>query len=373
MNKRERVLTALRHQQPDYVPYVFHGSGTVYDRLRAHYGLPDNQALADFIGNHIVKIGSDFNVNPWADGIRMENLPSGGPVTTAVDRQGGLHTDEFGCVWNRSGGMPYPVAHPLENDAAGLDKYRMPDPHRPGRFDSAARVAAANRGKVFLLGNLGMALFERAWAIRGTEQLMMDMVERPQFVDELLDRILYEWNLPIIDQQIALGVDGFYFADDWGAQAGLLFHPHMWRTFIKPRMAICYERVKQKGLCVGQHSDGDVVAILPDLIEIGLDFFNPVDPNIYDPYSLKERFGDQLSFYGGINVKQTLPLGTPQDVRAEILERSERMGAGGGYILQSSHTMLDDIPLVNLIAYVETCHQLSGIDTEAEAARCRQQ
>jgi hypothetical protein len=169
---------------------------------------------------------------------------------------------------------------------------------------------------------------------------MMDMVERPRFVEELLDRILYEWNLPIIDQQIALGVDGFYFADDWGAQAGLLFHPRMWRTFIKPRMAICYERVKQKGLCVGQHSDGDVVAVLPDLIEIGLDFFNPVDPNIYDPYSLKERFGDRLAFYGGINVKQTLPLGTPQDVRAEILERSERMGAGGGYILQSSHTML---------------------------------
>jgi uroporphyrinogen decarboxylase len=180
--------------------------------------------LADFIGNHIIKIGSDFNVSPWAEGIRMENLPSGGPVT-----------------------------------------------------------AAANRGKVFLLGKLGMALFERAWAIRGMEQLMMDLVERPRFVEELLDRILYEWNLPIIDQQIALRVDGFYFADDWGAQAGLLFHPRMWRTFIKPRMAVCYQRVKEKGLWVGQHSDGDVVAILPDLIEIGLDIFNPVDPTIYDP------------------------------------------------------------------------------------------
>jgi uroporphyrinogen decarboxylase len=247
----------------------------------------------------------------------------------------------------------------------------MPDPYRAGRFDSAGALADRYRGRVFLFGKLGMALFERAWSIRGMEQLLMDMVARPGFVEELLDRILYEWNLPIIDQQLDLGVDGFYFADDWGSTSGLLFSPDMWRRFIKPRLAVCYERVKERGLVVGQHSDGKILDVFPDLIEIGLDVFNPVEPSVYDPYAFKARYGSQVTLYGAIDVKQTLPLGTPEEVEAEIRERARRLGEGGGYILQSSHTMLDDVPLENLVAYVETCHALAGIDTEAAAARAR--
>jgi uroporphyrinogen decarboxylase len=363
MNRRDRVLAAIRHEQSDFVPYNFHGSAGVYAALRQHYGFPDNQKLVEFIGNHLIKVGSDFNVNPWAQDIQVQSLPSGGPLITSLDTQSGMHTDEFGCVWNRSGGMPYPVAYPLEKDPPKLSTYKMPDPTHPGRFDADQKVVEQYKGKVFLFGKLGMAMFERAWSIRGVEQLMMDMITRPDFVEELLDRILYEWNLPIIDQQIALGVDGFYFADDWGSQTGLLFSPKLWRRMIKPRMAICYQRAKEKGLVVGQHSDGNVLDILPDLIEIGMDIFNPVDPAVYDPYILKQRFGDKLTLYGGINVKQTLPLGSPQQVRAEMLERAERLGRGGGYILQSSHTMLEDIPLANMVAYVETCHEIAGIDS----------
>ena len=112
----------------------------------------------------------------------------------------------------------------------------------PGRFNADRKVVDAYRGKAFVFGKLGMAMFERAWSIRGVERLMMDMITQPDFVEQLLDRILYEWNLPIIDQQIALGVDGFYFADDWGSQAGMLFSPKLWRRMIKPRMAICYRK-----------------------------------------------------------------------------------------------------------------------------------
>ena len=225
MNRRDRVLVAMRHEQPDYVPYNFHGTGAVYDRVCRHYNLPGPDAVAEFAGNHLVKIGSDFNVNPWATDVQMQQLPSGGPVTTALDAAGGLHTDEFGCVWDRSRGLPHPVAYPLADDYKRLDAYRMPDPYHAGRFDSAKHVVDRYRGKVFLFGKLGMAMFERAWAIRGMQQLLEDMAVRPEFVDELLDRVLYEWNLPIIDQQLALGVDGFYFADDWGSKTGLIFSP----------------------------------------------------------------------------------------------------------------------------------------------------
>ncbi len=361
MNRRDRVLAAIRHEQTDYVPYNFHGSAGVYAALRQYYGFQDNQQLIEFIGNHLVKVGSDFNVNLWAQDIQVQSLPSGGPLVTSVDKQGGMHTDEFGCVWSRSGGTPYPVAYPLVKDPPELSSYKMPYPYHHGRFDAERKVVEQYKGKVFLFGKLGMAMFERAWSIRGVEQLMMDMIMRPEFVEELFDRILYEWNLPIIDQLIALGVDGIYFADDWGSQTSMLFSPKLWRRMIKPRMAICYQRVTEKGLVVGQHSDGNVLDILPDLIEIGLDVFNPVDPAVYDPCLLKQAFGDKLTLYGGINVKRTLPSGTPQQVRAEMLERADRLGLGGGYILQSSHTMLEDIPLTNLVAYIETCHEIAGI------------
>ena len=95
------------------------------------------------------------------------------------------------------------------------------------------------------------------------DKILVDMIERPEFVDGLLDRILYEWNLPIIDQQFAIGVDGFYFAEDWGSETSLLFSPRLWRRFIKPRLAIMYAKVREAGAVVGQHSDGAIGPLFP--------------------------------------------------------------------------------------------------------------
>jgi uroporphyrinogen decarboxylase len=371
MNRRERVIRAVHHEETDYVPYNFHATAQVYERVRSHYGLSDNNSVVEFIGNHIVKIGSDFNVNPWAKGAHMQLMPSGGPVHIASDVTGELHADEFGCVWDRRGGMPHPVSYPLADNPGDLDSYEMPDPCRKGRFDAAKALAAQHCSKVFVFGKLGMALFERAWSIRGFEQLLSDLALRPEFVEELLDRILYEWNLPIIEQQLAIGVDGFYFADDWGSKTSMLFSPQMWRRFIKPRLAVCYQLVKKAGVFVGQHSDGNILEILPDLIEIGLDIFNPVQPSVYDPYEVKKRHGAQITLYGGIDVETTLPFGKPNEVRAEILERAKRLGSGGGYVLQSSHTIMKDVPLENIIAYIETCHELAGIDTHEAFIQAR--
>ena len=368
MNKRERVLAAIGHQETDFVPYNFHAVPSVWKRVCELYGLPDNHAAAEFIGNHIVKIGSDFNYNPWASEVGQVQLTlSGGPVETAVDAAGGLHTDEFGCVWDRSGGLPHPVRYPLgkvEGGAAlakALRGYQMPDPYHAGRFDQARQLADRYRGNLFLFGKLGMVLFERAWSIRGMQQLFIDMATEPQFVEDLLDRIVHEWNLPIIDQQLALGVDGFYFADDWGSTTQLMFSLTMWRRFIKPRLALIYDHCHRAGVVVGQHSDGAVQSLFPELIEIGLDVFNPLSPHVMDPAEMKQQFGDRLCFYGGIDVEQTLPSGTPDEVRREIRSRAEVMGKGGGYILQSSHTILDDTPPENLMAYIDEVRAMAGL------------
>jgi uroporphyrinogen decarboxylase len=362
--RRERVLKAIQHHETDFVPYNFHAIPQVYQTLQDYYGLKSSLEVADFIGNHIVKIGSDFNYNPWGQEIQEVRLtPSGGPVYTNLDAAGALHTDEFGCVWDRTSGMPHPVAYPLAEDYTLLDSYTIPDPYRAGRFDQAKALADRWRDKAFIFGKLGMVLFERAWSIRGMVNLFTDMLDRPKFVDELLDRIVYEWNLPIIDQQIAVGVDGFYFADDWGSKTGLMFSPKMWRRFIKPRLALIYDHCHKAGVYVGQHSDGNIVEIFPDLIEIGLDVFNPLEPAAMDILEMKRRFGDKVTFYGGVDVERTLPFGTPDEVRAEVRERAATLGRGGGYILQTTHTMLFDVPLANLTAYIEAVRGLAGLET----------
>jgi uroporphyrinogen decarboxylase len=243
-----------------------------------------------------------------------------------------------------------------------LDGYQLPDPYREGRFDQAKALAERYRGRAFLFGKLGMALFERAWSIRGMTELLVDMAQQPGSVEALLDRILYEWNLPIIDQQLALGVDGFYFADDWGTKTGLMFSPAMWRRFIKPRLAIMYQRCREAGVVVGQHSDGAVGQLLPELIEIGLQVFNPLSPSVMAPGVYKEKYGDRLAFYGGIDVEHTLPFGTPDDVRREMRARVEVMGRGGGYIMQSSHTILEDVPMENVVAYIEELRRMAGME-----------
>jgi uroporphyrinogen decarboxylase len=176
-----------------------------------------------------------------------------------------------------------------------------------------------------------------------------------------LDRILYEWNLPIIEQQLALGVDGFYFADDWGTKTGLIFSPKMWRRFLKPRLALMYQRCQEAGVVVGQHSDGTVGELFPDLIEIRLQVFNPLSPSVMDPDTVKKRYGHQLTFYGGIDVEHTLPFGTPQEVREEMRSMAKIMGQGGGYILQSSHTILEDVPMENIVAYIEEVRDMAGV------------
>lgn len=369
MNKRERVLDAILHRETDFVPYNLHAVPGVWQKVCQHYGLRDNHQAMEFIGNHIVKVGSDFNYNPWADRVgKVELTLSGGPVRTELDQGGELHQDEFGCIWDRRGGLPHPVAYPLGEItspgelARALQDYTFPDPYRAGRFDQAKELADRYRSNVFLFGKLGMCLFERAWSIRGMSQVLMDMATQPDFVEELLDRILYEWNLPIIDQQLALGVDGFYFADDWGTKTGLMFSPAMWQHFIKPRLAVIYQHCRDAGVVIGQHSDGAVEQLFPDLIEIGLQVFNPLSPSVMDPAVVKEKYGHQLTFYGGIDVEHTLPLGSPQEVREEIRSRAKVMGKGGGYILQSSHTILEDVPIENIVAYIEEVRRMAGME-----------
>jgi uroporphyrinogen-III decarboxylase len=153
-----------------------------------------------------------------------------------------------------------------------------------------------------------------------------------------------------------MGVDMIWTGDDVGAQNRMLISPSMWRKYFKPRMANFISEIKaiNPNLKVAYHTDGNVEPIIPELIEIGIDVLNPIQPASMDPASVKMQYGERLSFWGTIDEQHTLPFGSPADVRAEVLKRLKTIGVGGGLILGPTHHVQLDTPMENFWAMVNT-------------------
>ena len=191
------------------------------------------------------------------------------------------------------------------------------------------------------------------------ENALAYMITDPEFVHELLDRIL-AFNLRVLDILLEYPFDAIYFGDDWGQQRDMIMGPKLWREFFKPRMAVMYAKVKNSGKFVIQHSCGDVEEVFPDLIEIGLDCYQTVQPEIYGLARIKERYGDKLAFWGGISTQRDLPARTPDEVREIVRETARIMRPGGGYILAPTHAVPQDVPPENIIAMLDEFRRVSN-------------
>lgn len=333
MTSRERVWLSIRHVQPDRVPYYFSFTQAAASKLAAYYGSSDLDTTLD---NDMVRYS-----------IRRPAL--------LEEIRTGFYRDEFGVVWNRSvdKDIGVPDDYPLKQRS--LDGYNFPDPRDPRRYQGLADFVRAHPQR-FRLISYAFALFERAWSLRSMPELLVDMVEAPQWVEELLDA-LTAFNLAVLRELLTYDVDGFLFGDDWGHQQGLLFSPRLWRRLIKPRLALLIGTVKRAGKAAFVHSCGRVQELFPDLIEIGLDVFNPFQPDVMDIYAIKRQFGAQLAFYGGMSVQHTLPHGSPKHIRAETHRLMKEIGRGGGFIIAPSHHMPGDIPLENMVAFIEAVRE----------------
>jgi uroporphyrinogen decarboxylase len=154
-------------------------------------------------------------------------------------------------------------------------------------------------------------------------------------------------------------VDCVHFGDDWGAQKGLLIGLDMWREFIKPRFKQTCEAAKRAGLFISHHSCGKVESLFPDLVECGVDVFDPFQPEVMDILQLRQHYRNQLAFWGGLSVQQTLPHGTPEDVRRESRRLLQELGPGGGYIISPSHSITGDVPVENILAFLDVVQHQS--------------
>jgi len=266
--------------------------------------------------------------------------------------------DEFGVVWDRTLDKDIGTPANCSLPEPTLDGFTFPDPHDPRRYAHYDQYCR-DHANVFTLSDIGFSLFERAWTLRGMANLLTDMHLNPDFVDELLDAIL-DYNLSILDHVVEHPIDGCRFGDDWGTQRGVMMGPDLWRRFLKPRLARQYAKAHEHGRPVFIHSCGAVSELFDDLIEIGVDCFNPFQPEVMDVYAMKRRYGDHISFYGGMSTQRTLPFGTPDEVRAEAKRLMAECGRSGGYILAPAHDTPKDVPLANIVALIETCREQGG-------------
>jgi len=329
MTKRERISFALAHQNADIVPYNIELTSGAMKSFTHKYGVTKADFFK-FAGNHIEKIS--YN---------------GGEYISP-----GFFKDEFGVVWNRSGGDDIGVVEHYFLTEPTLDELTMPDID-PAAIKQHTESVLNNGNDAFKLAKIGMLLFERAWSLRGMENLLMDFYINETFVEDLFAKIT-DYNLAIITEALKYPVDGFYFGDDYGQQNGLIMGPQLWRQFFKPHLSRLFAPIKAKGLPVFLHSCGNIFDILEDLIEIGLDCYQTVQPEIYDLSLLKEKFGDVLTFYGAISSQRFLPFATPDEVAAKLDATITILGKNGGYICAPTHQISDDVPPENIMAMIET-------------------
>jgi uroporphyrinogen decarboxylase len=326
MNPRELVLEALAKRTPPTVPYQLDLTEEVQSRLAGYFKDPGFQ---DSLGIALAQERNELMETISPEEIR----------------------DMFGVVWSREQKGDIGVVRGQILPEPELGNYCFPEPDEKSIRAKCERLAS-KRDSQFTMYIIGFSLFERAWTLRGMEDLLVDFMLNPDFVDRLLDRIT-AYNLAVVDIVSQYPVDCIFFGDDWGQQQGLIMGPAHWRRFIKPRLARMYAQVKAKGMFLAQHSCGDIRELFPDLVELGLDIYNTFQPEIYDVAEMKRLYGQQITFYGGISTQRLLPFATPQEVKAETRRLMALLGKDGGYIVAPTHAIPDDVPTENILAFLE--------------------
>ena len=369
MTHRERVLAALDHRTPDRVPMdlgaTIASTMTVkaHQRLQAHLGLPSGPPPATFATRSSTVLPDEAILRRFHIDTRAVLL--GGPdLRPEFELSENALVDEWGVTWTRpQGGHYIHTAGPFygldEPGVQDLEKCVWPDPADPGRLRGLrerARAIHENTGYAVIL-NLGVGPIHQCQFLRGWAEFLSDLLVGPAFAEALLERVSAMW-VGITTRALEEAgdfVDLVIFGDDLGAQKTTLIRPELYRRMVKPHHQRMVEAARRYGKPVLYHTCGSVYALIPDLIEIGIDALNPIQVAAaeMDTKRLKREFGRDLAFWGAIDNQQVLPRGTPEDVRQEVKRRIDDLADGGGYVLCAAHNLQQDVPPENIVAMYE--------------------
>lgn len=343
LNSKERVVKTYNFELPDRIPVDFCADIPVYDALIKKVGVKGQLELMEYF--HI-----DFR---WA---RPKWI---GPE---LKDDKGRRTDYFG-VPRKGVDFGYAVEHPLSNikTIEDVENYNWPNTEY---YDYEIYLEEAKRfneeGYAVYGGHWGW-IFSAASDLVGMEKLMILMIENPELAKKIFEKItdfFYECS-EIMFQKAKGYVDIFFTGDDYGQQNGPLMSLDMWRKLIKPHIKRLYSLAKKYDLYITQHSCGSVTYVLKDLVELGLNVLEPIQVRAYDMdfESLVNKYNGKVVLQGSIDTQKTLPFGTPEDVRNEVISRIKLFKDKGGFVLGPSQHLLKEIPLENIITMYKTAYE----------------
>lgn len=347
----ERFKLTIQGKPVDRVPFTLQGEVVGYTKpfLKLFKEMTGQESPADYFGFDVrgiyvnpTKLIPDFSAYPG----KVENI----------------EIDEWG-VGFRPGSISHLVQmiHPLQNskDSKNIDEYPFPDRDALYRYEGLQEQINNWHKKDLPVACFAGSIFEQAWYMRGMENLLTDFIVNPSLAHALLDRIT-DILITVSKKVTELGIDVLILGDDIGSQHGLLMSLEHYRKFLKFRLKKVIEAAKSinSHIQVFYHSDGNIEEAIPDLIEIGVDILNPIQPECMDPAHIKLKYGKELSFWGAISLQKTLPFGTRDEIFQEVKLRVETIGRGGRYVLAPAHVIGSDVSWQNVVALCEAVHEV---------------
>lgn len=350
MKSKERVLASLRGGErggiPDRIPLQFDLCRRLTDTFGKKLGIEPDYALS-----YYEDLTYRISANEIRTRLGSDCVVVGGTVASGFSPEvigGNVSTNEFGMHMQPTALYVEVVRCPLEHieTEADIKAYAFPDPYAPGRFEKAKRDIDKFGNDYFIIGDVELSLFELAWHLTGMEKYLVGMITGEPWVDIVDDRV-ERWTTGLALQLVEAGVDALWFGEDLGSQTSTLISPDQWRERYKPRHRRIFETVRSKNpeVMIIMHSDGAVAPLIDDFIEIGVDIYNPVQPNVpgSDPQELADTYGGRIRFFGGIDQQILLPRGDFKEIDAEIKRRAKILGRNGGYLMAPAHIIQADV------------------------------
>jgi uroporphyrinogen decarboxylase len=357
MTPRQRILATLSHEVPDRTPTDGWFHPEVKEKLKTHFGLTQWEDVLVELGVEgwkIVEIPVS-NRNFYAVATKR---PGGKPGPVAIWHDEQTYEDCWGVVMRKGAGDRYEerVRGPLDDadNPAELEQYQWPvlaDQIIAGELAQLPQqIQRLKEDQKFVIGGIPNP-FRSAWHLRGMNNFLSDYAAEPEMIEVMYDK-LFAYYGDTVRELAKAGVDQISVIGDIGMQSGMMISPHSWRKQDKPRWQKLLDTCRgiNPDLHFFFHSDGNIMDVMDDLVDVGFDIINPIQPECMNPRLVKQRWGDRITLHGGISLQRTLPHGSVRDVQREVTELIDHCGLNGGLVIFPSNVLQPDIPVENIIA-----------------------
>ncbi len=358
----ERVISAMENRQPDRVPFDFWAVPETIEKLNQYLkiGNSPDSVTADSTPDGVVAGENEELLRLLGIDCRIVGPDYVGPLQETF-ADGTFFTDwgsHRRIVRNEFSSYEEYASYPLDGARTRAEVESWARWPKAEYYDWSHLVEKIKRLNADVRYHIRVdvgGIFESAWALYGLERFLVDLHQNPQVPCAIMD-CYTDIMIQNVERMLTAGngmIDMVYTYDDVAMQNGLLMSPFMWRKHILPRHQRLNKVIKQHGVKILYHSCGGIYPLIGALIEdMGIDVLNPLQPRAryMDMQRIKDEFGSRVGFHGGIDLQQTLPFGTPEEVQAEVRERCNILGKGGGYICTSAHYLQADIPVDNILA-----------------------